>query len=49
MLPGNYRGAFLRVGDQQCEARVSVQRFEIRIFIEVQVHRGPQPVIHGFT
>jgi hypothetical protein len=35
MLPGNYRGAFCRVGDKEDEARVPVQRFEIQIFIQV--------------
>jgi hypothetical protein len=42
-------GTLFRVGHQGGEARVSVQRFEVRIFIQVQTVGGGQPVVYGLA
>jgi len=41
--------ALFRVGDERLETRVSMQRFELRIFIHVQFLRRAQPVVHGLA
>jgi hypothetical protein len=40
MLSGDYGGAFFHVGDQGAEARVTVERFKVRIFFDGQGVRG---------
>ena len=39
-------GTLFRVGDERVKTGVSMQRFEVRIFIYAQIGKRGQPVVH---